>query len=405
MKKETPVIVRTTRWSSAILALAFVALASGRPAGAAVPAFRASHLVATPAEASTWAQRHNYKEIYQVVPPDGVDMATVDKQAITGQTVPLWSSSIVSPVNHVKYNFKMVGSSPLATQKSSTTVKFVLVELRFHFSNGVVLSPILPGCNDSRSVVSRVLNSPIIASNIDYSSNGQNVGKTQFEDAFQRANFWKYVKGTNYHVVLKQASTILFDVTVPSNEGFTQSQGNCPPLGEVNFNWFDAGYKAALKQFVDKPGELAFGINYNTVLYSNSPSNCCTLGYHGSIGVNGGSATQTYSDSAYVDQGIFNGWNTATLSHEIGEWMDDPLGNNPTPAWGHIGQVSGCQGNLEVGDPLSGTTFNVTDNGFTYEVQDLAFFSWFYRQSPSIGTGGFYSLGGTFTHGAGPICH
>jgi hypothetical protein len=42
-------------------------------------------------------------------------------------------------------------------------------------------------------------------------------------------------------------------------------------------------------------------------------------------------------------------------SHEIAEWMNDPLGNNPTPAWGNSGQVSGCQRNFEVGDPLSGT--------------------------------------------------
>jgi hypothetical protein len=41
-------------------------------------------------------------------------------------------------------------------------------------------------------------------------------------------------------------------------------------------------------------------------------------------------------------------------AHEIGEWMDDPLGTNPTPAWGAIGQQTGCQRNLENGDPLSG---------------------------------------------------
>lgn len=43
-------------------------------------------------------------------------------------------------------------------------------------------------------------------------------------------------------------------------------------------------------------------------------------------------------------------------------------------------------------------------NGFTYHVQDLAFFSWFYRQSPSIGLGGVYSLFGTFKTSAGAAC-
>lgn len=357
-----------------------------------------------PNQRRTFAQRNHYKEMYDVLPPSGVNEATLGLQAASGQTVPLWSGSIVSPVNGGKYNYRMVGTSPFVGTKSSTTVGFVLVALRFHFSDGTVLDPTLPSCGDNQSVVTRVLNSPIIAKNITWDSNGQNVGKTQFEDAFQRANFWKNTRGTGYHVLINKTSAILLDVTVPASEGFTHDPGTgCPPVGEVNYTWFDNGYKQALKQYVNKPNQLALGLNYNTVLYSGSPNNCCVLGYHGSVGI--GSGTQTYSESAYPDQGIFSGWNTATLSHEIGEWMDDPFGINATPAWGHTGQVSGCQNNLEVGDPLSGTVFNVTDNGFTYELQDLAYFSWFYRQSPSLGTSGYYSVGGTFTHGAGAICH
>jgi len=43
-------------------------------------------------------------------------------------------------------------------------------------------------------------------------------------------------------------------------------------------------------------------------------------------------------------------------------------------------------------------------NGFTYSLQELAFFSWFFRQSPSLGTAGKYSDAGTFTTSAGPVC-
>jgi hypothetical protein len=80
----------------------------------------------------------------------------------------------------------------------------------------------------------------------------------------------------------------------------------------------------------------------------------------------------------------------------VGEWQNDPNTVNPTPAWGHIGQVSGCQSNFEVGDPLSGTTFTDTVGGFTYHPQELAFFSWFYHQTPSLGVNGWYSDQGTF---------
>ena len=120
----------------------------------------------------------------------------------------------------------------------------------------------------------------------------------------------------------------------------------------------------------------------------NNPLNgCCILGYHSVFS----SPVQTYGVMDFDTTGAFNqaGSTTADVSvssHEINEWVNDPLGNNGTPAWGNIGQVSGCQFNFEVGDPLSGTLFpNVTLNSFTYHMQELAFFSWFYG-APSIGT-------------------
>lgn len=56
--------------------------------------------------------------------------------------------------------------------------------------------------------------------------------------------------------------------------------------------------------------------------------------------------------------------------------MDDPLtltDLNITPSWGNIGQVVGCQNDLEVGDALTGNAFTVTNstNHFTYHPQDL----------------------------------
>jgi hypothetical protein len=91
------------------------------------------------------------------------------------------------------------------------------------------------------------------------------------------------------------------------------------------------------------------------------------------------------------------------LSHEIGEWMNDPQLLNFTPAW-LVG--SGCQGNYEVGDPLNGRLMPPVkmSNGFTYHLQELAFFSWFYRLSPSGGVNGWYSDNGSLTSDAGPVC-
>jgi len=117
-------------------------------------------------------------------------------------------------------------------------------------------------------------------------------------------------------------------------------------------------------------------------------------GYHGATG----SPVQTYSPMDYDTSGRIPA-DISVAAHELAEWMNDPLGNNLSPAWGHIGQVSGCQGNFEVGDPLTGTNMPaIKMSGHNYHPQELAFFSWYYndKTTPSIGAGGEFSGNGTF---------
>ncbi|HEY6321669.1 MAG TPA: hypothetical protein VJA16_08950 [Thermoanaerobaculia bacterium] len=92
------------------------------------------------------------------------------------------------------------------------------------------------------------------------------------------------------------------------------------------------------------------------------------------------------------------------FSHELAEWYDDPFVNNATPPWGLSGILNaGCYSNLEVGDPLTGRVLEVAmPNGLTYHPQELAFFSWFFDQVPSMGLKGLYSWGGTLTSPAPP---
>jgi hypothetical protein len=136
------------------------------------------------------------------------------------------------------------------------------------------------------------------------------------------------------------------------------------------------------------------------------------LGVPGSVGFHAAvpnpafhGASQTVAVASYLDAAVApHEPDIAVFSHEVGEWMDDPLGTNPTPPWGNTGQVSGkCQSNLEVGDPLTRTTFSVTRNGVTYHPQEMAFFSWFYGPTASTGVNGSFSFNGTFTHPA-PLC-
>ena len=257
--------------------------------------------------------------------------------------------------------------------------------------------------------------SPIFeAPSSEWTMNGTDVGAGQYNDVFQRAEFFDNVSvtGDRYHTALKPVTTLSAQTfTVPSGEGQTYDAtafGGCGDIGVVDINTMDHFLTALIPALGAEgvgPTNFPFFLLYNVVMGNpgtSLTSDCCVIGYHGATG----SPLQTYSPTDFDSTGIFrNLHNTSVFAHEIGEWLNDPTGLNPTPAWGHIGQVSGCQNNLEVGDPLSGTLFPpvTMPDGFTYDLQELAFFSWFYG-APSIGAGGLFSDNGTFTANAGAPC-
>jgi hypothetical protein len=132
-------------------------------------------------------------------------------------------------------------------------------------------------------------------------------------------------------------------------------------------------------------------------------TDCCVLGYHSGFFV--GPNLQIYSPFSIDTTGLFGAGYVTTLSHEMAEAVNDPTTNNPTPLWGDLGQVVGtCQNNLEVGDPLSegfGTPTNpfvvVGDNGLTYNLQELAYYGWFFGStSLGVGAGGRGSNNNSF---------
>src|SRR6516225_8200999 len=189
-----------------------------------------------------------------------------------------------------------------------------------------------------------------------------------------------------------------------SNNPRICANGQAGSVGVVDINTFDAAIQALIT------GPLAGMVNVGTfpifltqdVVLSENGS-CCVLGYHSGLFVNG--QLQIYSPFSIDTIPVFGGGFVGTLSHEMGEAINDPPGNNPTPNWGNIGQVVGaCQNNFEVGDPLSpgfGTPTNpftvVGGNGLTYTLQELAFYSWFYGSNGlGTGAGGKFSDNGTF---------
>jgi len=241
------------------------------------------------------------------------------------------------------------------------------------------------------------------------------LGKGQYPDLFQRGNFHKYISTVtpNYNLVLDVSYTkpISFD---GNDAGGVVDESCGKGLGLMNINGaegWDAFAQAVIQNPKNKallpPNVFPFFLFSNVVLFQDETSNCCILGYHSALAnKNFGNTFQASGEGDFDSSQDFLGTSDiSALSHEINEWQDDPTGGNPTPSWGNIGQVSACQANLEVGDPLSGNIDPIPLNGFTYHVQDLAFVSWFYETKPSIGSNGWYSLFGTDEKDANDSTH
>jgi hypothetical protein len=314
--------------------------------------------------------------------------------------VPLFTRSVTDGTSNFSYT--MVGKDPFVAQtNASSTVKTVLVPLKIHLSDGKVFDPSASDSCDTATALSRTQNSPVFVAQ-KWKAGTAPLGKGQYDDIFQREEFYSQTKpgaiNPGYHIKLALTTNPTVTVNVPAGDS-SESTIGCGngTLAGVSIAWFDNYVQTTLiPQIPNATTVFPLFLVENVVWYQGTPANCCILGYHNAF-TNGGKF-QSYGVSIYDNTGVFSGsGDVSALTHEVGEWINDPNVVNPTKPWGHIGQVSGCQNNLEVGDPLSGTTITDTINGKTYHLQELAFFSWFYHQKPSIGANGWYSSGGTFT--------
>lgn len=329
-------------------------------------------------------------------------------ESFANATIPTGSGTVVAGQNGNTYGFTIVGQNPMAGGAGTTSVPLqVIPVIVTDGSTGDVFDPTTAnsGCSEPISPVSGMLTGPLL-NNRRWYAGGNYVGTDEYIGAQMREEFWAFANhfgsSPGYHVRLTGSWPATISATF--NGGTEINRGTCNVLEEFPISTWDSFIQGFITNNLG-----SFGVNSTTMpffLFKNvvfTQSGCCILGYHSAY--NSGGNTQTYGNSDYVTDGEFGASNDQAVSaHEIGEWANDPFVNNPTPSWGHIGQVSGCQGNLEVGDPLTGTVFAVngrtTINGSppTYHLQELAFFGWFYDDN--IGINGWFSTRGTFTSGA-----
>jgi hypothetical protein len=323
----------------------------------------------------------------------GIPGENTEKAALR-LALPSFSGSIVA--RGKLFKFTMVGTNPSLRNTKKVTVPVQVIPVRFDFPDGTVLDPAAPnsGCAGDGTPLDLTLQSPLFQ-DADYGD-----GSRQFVEEIRRSEFWAYAGpgriNPGYSVRLSASSPVSLHVTLP--EGYETIPAPCGRAGFID----RGGWNAILGRLL--PQLRNFGVSTKTFpiflflnVFTDMGDSFFASGFH-SWFIWGG--VQTYGVAMYdTTQASTRSRDVSVLSHEIAEWYDDPLVNNATPPWGHSGQVDGCQANLEVGDPLTGSPLFEIDmpNGFTYHTQETAFFSWFYNQVPSLGVNGLYSSGGSFT--------
>ncbi len=291
------------------------------------------------------------------------------------------------------YTYNMVGAAP--SSNSSVAIPVYIIPVKVVVSNNGVRSTFDAEhvLSNGKSVVANTVDSPLFTSSINYTVGSANVGTTQYIDAYQRANFWGTVSShTNSHLLL-DTPTVLAEqtLTVPTNYGKTGSPFGFT-AGLVDINWFDAQLPGIIAANGIQPNALPIFLTYDVYLTQNG--SCCIGGYHSSEGST--SNPQSYSHATYIDHSGAFAQDVSALSHELGEWADDPLTVN------YNGNETPC-GILENGDPLENTAnygdYAYSLGGFTYHLQDLAFLPYFGAPA-STSANGWYSL----HHAALSVC-
>ena len=348
--------------------------------------------------------------------------------AATAVPPPVWTYTETASRDDNEYNGTAIGRSPWAKAKTTTTIPAVIVPLIVTV-NGLTNDPTAvltgscayPETFDNSTPVQLTVQSPVFtAITGNWTMNGQNIGPGQYIDAFRRAEFWSLVQGSSYHTVLSPV-TVAAAVTVPAaaiDATATTMQSPClsadpsSPNDQIELGSSDTGkFTPWLEGTLIPQLRTAGTINSNELVYFllYNVTFSDAYGFHSFVG---GQGNQTYAIS------FFNGSECCypyvkTISHEVGEWLDDPYPSNTqnvVPLWTTLpdlddGTNKGCANLWEVGDPSSSHLFpDVTmPNGVDYHPQELTFFSWFYGAA-SLGAGGQFSNNNTFTSDAGKVC-
>ncbi|SPE44426.1 conserved exported hypothetical protein [Candidatus Sulfotelmatobacter sp. SbA7] len=323
------------------------------------------------------------RPMFERLPPHSYLQANPAAPPVT----PLTQWTYTFKYNNVTYNDVFVGTNP-ATTNTTTTIHWGIIPIKFVFgaSNGnKTFDPTLANEFGTLSADQMIIGSPQFASTVDFVQGGTNVGKTQYGDAYQRANFWTDVMtNTNYHLLFAKAVIApVQTINVSASEGSViPNPWGGYPTGTMDINSFDAQLQVIMSKFKQiQPNTFPIAVGYNMYL---TEGGCCIGGYHSA---NAGPPNgQTYAYTSVMEQasvGVFS-QDIGALSHEVGEWIIDPFTTNNSPC-----------GIMEIGDPLETEPnfgdYPYTVGSLTYHPQDLVFNDYFHA-TPITQVNGWFTF-------------
>ena len=279
---------------------------------------------------------YTYGQLHSVTTEEAIRGAAV------ATTIPMGVYTVTSSRDDNVYQGVVVGRSPFFHGSRTTSIPTFIVPVKVKTSDGHAFDPSAAdsSCLSSKVPLTVFQNSPLFDS-AAFTMNGVGVGTTQYSDAFERAEFWQKVSvtGNRFHTMLAPITTLAEQtLTLTSGQGEDFTGVPCGNLAVINFSTFDNFVENTIIPFVSGQGggptSFPIILLYNAVLADpfvvGTTDNCCILGYHNAF-LN---PVQTYGVIDFDSTRAFTGTEDISVaSHEIDEWINDPLGNNATPAW------------------------------------------------------------------------
>ena len=375
----------TDRRSARVAALALpLAVAGGllaMPSGATASAGPSRRDMAAPSPDAGMTPRSTTMPVKIATSAPGLEALAKAPPA----RVPTFTGSFRYGPTRKVYRYRMVGGS--LSRAGTTRVASTIVPVRFHFADGKAVGP-------SAATILGVARSGL------YSARTFPGGRGQYGDVFMRTQFWSKIQKVKraWHVTMAAPITKnTSELTVPADKGGSMRTHTGATVHLVDIGWFDSAVDLQVRreradrfsQFVG--GNVIFCGHYDPTDHSS----CGIGGYHSATVTNSGA--HTYSYQSYLPMATYGRaskyYGLVTMTHELAEWLADPLLDNVVPRWTERSNPQyGCSTALEVGDPLVGRVLVIGKQLY----QDEAYLAFFSREKPSTAWGHRYSWFGTF---------